>query len=189
MPWKNGLGTTTEIAVDPPSAGLDGFSWRISVAELTASGPFSSFPGVDRIIVQTDGDPMELLHDGHGHRRLARLTPVRFDGEWSTHGELATPARDFNVMTRRERVRAGVSVYELAAGSAVRSVAVGATQIVHALRGTLAVAGDEAITLGEGDTLVVTAGAGLEIAAASGGAVGLVVDLVEIAARAPSLRG
>ena len=184
MPWKNGLGTTTEIAAFPPGAGLDGFTWRISLAELAASGPFSSFPGVDRIIVQTDGDPMELLHEGHGRHRLARLTPYRFEGEWSTRGELATPARDFNVMTRRERVRAGVAVYALAAGSAVRSVAVGATQIVHALRGALAVVGGEEITLREGDTLVVTAGAGLEIAAASGAAVGLVVDVVEMAARA-----
>ena len=32
MPWKNGRGETTEIAIWPPTAGLDGFDWRISMA-------------------------------------------------------------------------------------------------------------------------------------------------------------
>lgn len=184
MPWKNGLGTTTEIAVEPPGADLDGFTWRISLAELTASGPFSRFPGVDRIILQTEGEPMELVDEGRSRHRLARLTPHRFDGETSIHGELVTPARDFNVMTRRGRVRAGVGVYELARGSTVRVVAVGATQIVHALRGALTVVAGEAATLEAGDTLVVTGGAGLEVAAASGSAVGFVIELVEIASTA-----
>ena len=32
MPWKNGGGETTEIAVFPSGAGLDDFEWRISMA-------------------------------------------------------------------------------------------------------------------------------------------------------------
>jgi hypothetical protein len=183
MPWKNGLGTTTELAVEPPDAGLDAFTWRLSIADLAGSGAFSSFPGIDRIIVQTEGAPMELVHEGHDRQRLARLSPYRFGGERSTHGELTTPARDFNVMTRRARARAGVAAHELAQGSTVRLVSVGATQIVHALRGAAAVVAGEALTLKEGETLVVTDVAGLEIAAASGALVVIVVDLVEIAAR------
>ena len=54
MPWKNGYGSTTELAVEPPDAALDRFDWRVSVAELRGSGPFSTFPGYDRIIVQLD---------------------------------------------------------------------------------------------------------------------------------------
>ena len=46
-PWKNGGGSTTEIAVWPNGAGLDEFDWRISLATITQSGPFSFFPGID----------------------------------------------------------------------------------------------------------------------------------------------
>ena len=33
-PWKNGGGTTREVAVSPEGAGLDDFAWRISLAAL-----------------------------------------------------------------------------------------------------------------------------------------------------------
>src|SRR5688500_2425780 len=36
MPWKNGQGTTTEIAAFPPGAGLETFVWRISMADIGA---------------------------------------------------------------------------------------------------------------------------------------------------------
>ena len=47
-PWKNGGGSTTEIAVAPPGAGFDSFDWRISLATISHSGPFSTFAGIDR---------------------------------------------------------------------------------------------------------------------------------------------
>src|SRR3546814_10305481 len=50
MPWKNGGGSTTEVAVAPDGAGLDEFDWRISMAVVGADGPFSGFPGVDRTL-------------------------------------------------------------------------------------------------------------------------------------------
>jgi environmental stress-induced protein Ves len=42
MPWKNGGGVTRELLAWP-----GGGDWqvRISVAEIEADGPFSSFPG------------------------------------------------------------------------------------------------------------------------------------------------
>jgi environmental stress-induced protein Ves len=42
MAWKNGKGTTTEIAVHPANAGLAGapFEWRVSIADVPESGPF-----------------------------------------------------------------------------------------------------------------------------------------------------
>lgn len=42
MPWKNGGGSTEEIARDA-GAGLDGFGWRLSIADITESGGFSTF--------------------------------------------------------------------------------------------------------------------------------------------------
>ncbi len=50
VPWKNGLGRTRELAIQPPGAGMDDFLWRVSVAEVETAAPFSAFPGVDRVI-------------------------------------------------------------------------------------------------------------------------------------------
>jgi environmental stress-induced protein Ves len=58
--WKNGGGVTREIAVFPDGAGSDDFIWRISVADVTAGGPFSVFPGIDRYIAVIDGKGMTL---------------------------------------------------------------------------------------------------------------------------------
>lgn len=45
MPWKNGRGETTEIAVWPEGAGLQDFGWRLSMAGVSEHGAFSAFPG------------------------------------------------------------------------------------------------------------------------------------------------
>jgi len=105
-PWKNGGGTTTEIAVAPSGAGLDDFDWRISLATITQSGPFSSFPGIDRSLALVDGDGV-LLDFGDERFVLSPSEPlIEFAGEDAVHatvtGALTT---DFNVMTRRGRCR------------------------------------------------------------------------------------
>ncbi len=38
MPWKNGGGVTTEIAIYPPGAGLEDFDWRVSIALMARAG-------------------------------------------------------------------------------------------------------------------------------------------------------
>ena len=43
QPWRNGGGTTHEIWRD-----ADDYALRVSCAEVTASGPFSQFPGFRR---------------------------------------------------------------------------------------------------------------------------------------------
>ncbi|MGI4858448.1 MAG: HutD/Ves family protein, partial [Janthinobacterium lividum] len=58
--WKNGGGTTSEIAVWPRAASFDAFVWRVSVAEIAQDGAFSDFPGVDRTIVLLSGAGMDL---------------------------------------------------------------------------------------------------------------------------------
>ena len=60
-PWKNGGGSTTEIAIAPPGAGLDDFDWRISLATISEDGPFSVFPGIDRTLIlhTTEGPNVE----------------------------------------------------------------------------------------------------------------------------------
>ena len=40
MPWKNGGGVTTEIAIAPAGATLDNFDWRVSTTQVGAARPF-----------------------------------------------------------------------------------------------------------------------------------------------------
>jgi uncharacterized protein len=179
MPWKNGLGSTTQIAVHPPEAGLDAFTWRLSVAELLASGPFSTFPGYDRVLVQLDGAPMTLTHEGGGEERLRLLTPYRFAGELGTHGQLdPPPARDFNLMVRRDRARGDLAVREMASGSSVAVREEAATCVVYVLRGAVSV---EDTVLGPDETLIATDAGKLLVTALEDAVVFVIAlrDLVE----------
>ena len=110
MRWKNGGGWTTELAASASTVEGGNFDWRISIAEIESDGAFSTFPGCDRYIALLDGPGMELQFDAAEPVRLdQRLRFVRFDGEAKTFGRLLGGAvRDFNVMVRRDRVRAEV---------------------------------------------------------------------------------
>lgn len=110
--WKNGAGQTREIAVSPPSAAMDEFDWRLSVAELQRNAPFSAFAGVDRCIVVLDGAGMRLCDaQGAPVQHLKPLEPWPFPGEQALQADLPHgPCRDFNVMTRRGRWRADLRV-------------------------------------------------------------------------------
>ena len=105
MPWKNGGGTTTEIARSPESSSLEDFDWRISMARVAASGSFSRFAGVDRSIALLEGDGIVLTIDGREAARLdPRSTPFAFRGDADVFGLLVGgPIEDLNVMTRRGR--------------------------------------------------------------------------------------
>ena len=109
MPWKNGRGTTTEIAIHPPSADLAGrpFDWRVSMAEVKEDGDFSAFPGYDRSILVAEGAGMELTFDAAPMAQLAGIGAMtEFSGDWRTSCRLLDGAvRDFNVMTRRGHTR------------------------------------------------------------------------------------
>ena len=109
--WKNGGGTTREILSWPPDAGLDAFDWRVSVATIGASGPFSAFTGVARTIMLLDGDGVQLEGKGVQHRLDVPHEPFAFDGDTPLACTLlGTESRDFNVMARRARGTAEVRV-------------------------------------------------------------------------------
>ena len=107
VPWKNGGGSTTEIAIEPPDAGFDDFAWRISLATIANDGPFSVFPGVDRTLALVDGHGVTLDIDGVNRVLLCEDEPViTFKGESRVEAKLNHgPTTDFNVMTRRGRCR------------------------------------------------------------------------------------
>ena len=58
MPWKNGAGTTAEIAIEPAGADFrEGkFAWRLSSARIEDENQFSQFPGYDRILTVLSGE-------------------------------------------------------------------------------------------------------------------------------------
>lgn len=106
-PWKNGGGTTREIACWPADSDMETFDWRISVARIDRDGPFSSFDGIDRVITLLDGAGVRL--GGVDHTLSQPLSPYAFDGAASVYGELIDgPCEDLNIMSRRARIHAEV---------------------------------------------------------------------------------
>jgi environmental stress-induced protein Ves len=100
VPWKNGGGTTREIAVFPPGAGMDDFLWRLSMARVEQAGPFSSFEGIDRTLSVLEG----TLHlSGAVDAVLDPVSaPFSFDGAANVDGvPLGGPVLDLNAMVRR----------------------------------------------------------------------------------------
>ncbi|MFE3836300.1 HutD/Ves family protein [Pseudogemmobacter sonorensis] len=101
-PWKNGGGETAEIAVSPAGTGFDGFDWRVSTAWVASDGPFSSFPGIDRVLTVIEGGPMVLEIDASRITLDAGSPPLAFAGEAPVMALLTgPPLLDFNVMCRR----------------------------------------------------------------------------------------
>lgn len=111
MPWKNGGGVTTEIAVWPQDAGLGDFDWRVSMARVETEGPFSSFPGIDRTLAVLDGEGIILKVEGQMALGLLRTSdPVTFPADVPTACNLVKgPISDLNVMVRRGRFVAEVT--------------------------------------------------------------------------------
>lgn len=87
QPWKNGGGTTREVCAFPPGATLDGFDWRLSMATVAKDGPFSAFPGIDRVLIVLAGGGLDLtLPDGD--RRLMPGQMMSFAGETPVQASL-----------------------------------------------------------------------------------------------------
>ncbi|KOU25395.1 HutD-family protein [Streptomyces sp. WM6372] len=173
--WKNAGGVTREIAAWPEGAGLADFGWRISLAEVAADGPFSGFPGVDRTLTLAEGAGMDLTVAGA--RRLVdeRYAPQDFPGDAPTDCRLLDgPVVNFNVMYRRDRVRARTAVVR---GTLALTTEPGETLLVVALLGPAELQAGTGLVAGterEGGTER-EAGPGLEAGTGPGTASGPVV--------------
>jgi environmental stress-induced protein Ves len=102
-PWKNGGGTTRELVAWPNAAD---WVWRLSVAEVASSGPFSTFDGVQRWFAVLAGAGVRLHLQAPGgaqtHDLTVRSAPLCFDGAVPTHCDLlGGPTQDFNLMLRQ----------------------------------------------------------------------------------------
>src|SRR5580698_10402288 len=120
MPWKNRGGITHEAIRVPPDGAA--FTWRVSLAQIDRSGPFSGFAGYYRRMILLQGRGLELDF-GNGERRvlggIGEL--VEFDGALAPQCRLLEgPCVDFNLMTagshavtaRFERVQAALDIPE-----------------------------------------------------------------------------
>jgi environmental stress-induced protein Ves len=106
MPWKNGGGSTEEITRDA-GVGLEGFGWRLSIADIGESGGFSTFTGYERVITVLQGDGMTLRVDGQDTHPLLPLHPFAFSGESVVSCTLlGGPIRDFNLIYAPQRYSA-----------------------------------------------------------------------------------
>ncbi|MFJ4097050.1 HutD family protein [Kitasatospora sp. NPDC089913] len=151
--WRNGGGVTREVAGYPAGSGLDDFRWRVSLADVGSAGPFSAFPGVDRVITLVEGPGMALTVDGTEHVVDAPFRPFAFSGDAATDCRLlGGPLVDFNVMTRRGRATAEVT---LADEARTVEVPTGATVLLVCLSGTATL--DAGTTLARYDAAHLTA--------------------------------
>lgn len=98
-PWKNGGGITHEAMRVPERA--EPFRWRVSVAHIDASGPFSDFAGYARTMVLLRGAGIALkLSDGTRRIMSAAGDLAQFDGALGVECELLNgPCVDLNLMT------------------------------------------------------------------------------------------
>jgi uncharacterized protein len=103
VPWKNGGGITRE-AIRVPAQGA-AFVWRVSVAQIDASGPFSDFAAYNRTMVLLKGAGLELEFGNGQQRVLDRVGEMaQFDGALATHCRLLDgPCVDLNLMVAKTK--------------------------------------------------------------------------------------
>ena len=108
-PWRNGGGQTRELLAWPAAGD---WTLRISVADITTAGPFSTYPGIDRWIAVLGGDGIALSMDTSKPRTLAPsdLHMHAFAGECAVSCSLPGSATtDLNIMVSRAHWRARIT--------------------------------------------------------------------------------
>jgi uncharacterized protein len=97
-PWKNGGGTTVDIAEQ-------GELWRFGRTPISAPGPFSDYAGFDRLQVLVAGRGLVLETPGGEIDVRAPFKPVRFKGETPITSRLeAGPVEVVNLIGKRSTV-------------------------------------------------------------------------------------
>ena len=155
--WRNGQGWTREIHAEGTA---EDWSWRLSIAEIEHDAAFSLFPGVARELMLLSGDGLRLRFDDG---ECVELSPPhdrhRFAGERALTGELVDgTTHDFNLMWRRDRIRADTWHRPLV-GPMVIFVEPGSTWVVHLIAGQARFDATSGLpALAAGDTAVLEAG-------------------------------
>jgi uncharacterized protein len=142
-PWKNGGGTTLEAIRVPPAG--DTFRWRVSVANIETSGPFSDFAGYRRNMVLLKGRGL-ALEIGHVEKKVLRQVGemAQFDGAASVYCELLEgPCVDLNMMVANA-TRSAAQVVPLDTGKAAHIVRGlrGESTLIVSIEGSLIIESD-----------------------------------------------
>lgn len=144
--WRNGAGETAVVAAGPDASAP---RWRVSVATLEQSGPFSRFAGIDRTLVPMGGTRLTLVVDRARHD-VAPGEPFAFSGEAEVTAEVHQPGRVLNLMTADETSPGKVDVRSAAAG-----LSVGGTASMIAL---VAVVDGQVVVRSPGEDVLLTVG-------------------------------
>ncbi|ALL68439.1 hypothetical protein K788_0000507 [Paraburkholderia caribensis MBA4] len=112
--WKNGKGTTRELFRIGAIDNEQDFALRVSVADMDCDSVFSTYPGVDRILMILHGSGMQLI-DIPDSMVIATLSgqfsTFSFAGERQLEGRLNDgPIIDLNVMIRRGFATTGLRI-------------------------------------------------------------------------------
>ncbi|GAN10889.1 succinylglutamate desuccinylase/aspartoacylase subfamily protein, partial [Mucor ambiguus] len=178
--WKNGLGTTDEIAIYPPDKDFirDEFFWRFSTNTMHANCSYSLFPGYDctTVILPTDEDKKSKAYFSLSHQggetltKIQPLFPYSWQGEWSTTCKLSnSPVSCLQFMLRRELGKARVRVEKIGSFEtdlqgdvdSGKNMLFGAFALVYVVEGFISVILDEnhphsqKFELKRGETLLV----------------------------------
>jgi environmental stress-induced protein Ves len=157
VPWKNGGGTTHEAIRVP--AGGESFLWRVSVAYIDTSGPFSDFAGYRRNMVLLRGRGLRLKFDNGEHRVLRSIgDTAAFEGAAGTYCDLLDgPCVDLNFMVSKS-VQADARVVHL--GENLTLQASPDTALIFSIEASLLLdsEGGESIRLEPWDLAVVSRG-------------------------------
>ncbi len=156
--WRNGLGWTRQIHAHVDTATGD-WDWRLSIAEIEQDGPFSTFEGMDRVLVLLTGNGLRLcFDDGAAHLLQPPRDRLHFAGEREVTGELVDgTTHDFNLMWRRDRIDAQLWHRPLV-GPMVIFVDPGSTWAIHLIAGQARFADDSGLPdMAAGDTALLQA--------------------------------
>ena len=105
----------------PPGAGSDDFDRRVSIATVTSSRAFSTFPGTDRATMWIEGVGLRLRGADPAHRLDRLHEPFAFRGDSALVRTLLGDAtRNLNVMSRRGRTKASARSAALARSTHLR---------------------------------------------------------------------
>ncbi len=150
MPWKNGGGSTTEVAIAPATSTLDNFDWRISMAHVATPGPFSRFPDIDRTLAVIEGAGIHITVDGATVMLEQSSAPHFFPGDVDTSATLIDgPIDDLNVMSNRTRYRHRMTRHRL---TETTTLPLDADTVVIMPRGGDIEIEEVATPIGDGDT-------------------------------------
>jgi len=148
MPWKNGQGITSEIALFPENASFpdSDFQWRLSSAIVKTASSFSLFANCDRWLTILQGDG--LLLNGS---RLEQHKMMNFSGEIPIQCKLlGEEVVDLGVIYRRDKFSAAMSFESISAAKTLFYDR--GTHLIYCTDGELTI---NALTAQAGDSFVI----------------------------------